>query len=160
MSEVMKYNGFTVTLNENFEFVVTGGSDEHRTQRFESMSKAREWIDRQKKMAARAKQIKVKLDVLDPKGNAHVVTGIHRRTGELLGVPDGYYDVYVAHDTIKVLLLEQKQLQDRISEIQTKLRPFQIRTRHRYCSDAETYERRIHELLKEYQTKQAAAIVA
>jgi hypothetical protein len=148
---VREYRGSKIWLTEDYRFEVVGeGFAGYESRMFGSLKEAEAKIDQIMAAEARSQRERVSLCVLNSSGNAETITGLHGKTGDVLGVSDSS-DFYPNVGWLAEMLMEKKRLYDRMTEINKTIQPYRIRRSYSvgYHGNSEAAARRHAEAIAE-----------
>lgn len=163
MNVVKEYRGYTISLDNNYQFVIEGPDfDERRRQSQPSLAEAVKLVDDHLASAVKQKKAEANLKIaaLTQEGVHITVTGIH--AGRSITVskpptPDGT-TYYPAVDWIERLLVERLALRAKVQLIDKELRRVEVTGNRGYGRLAEEkFDEAIAKLVADFERAKGAA---
>lgn len=127
MSNTFEHNKHTVSVTQDFRFVVTGScfEDGRHDSTFESAQEARAKIDARMKAHEAQERVRLSIPVMDEQSRALIITGVHARNLNALGLGDAK-EVYPLAAWISEMLRERAAARKKAAELETILRKYRI----------------------------------
>ena len=131
-----QYRGFQIQVDEGGTFRAEVGEDKpYSAERLDTL---KEQID--VLLGKRAKTRKLKLPVILDRGETAVITGLHLRSGDGLGLPENarYQNAYPQVDWIVAAIERRQLLFAEVKRIETQIAPYTVKTSYHFGGGRDT----------------------